>query len=107
MKVILSVWTGYALVVLASLIASIAIQVRWQRVAATNNAQLRQQLEAQLAETAANRERAERRTQELRDNQHESLELRRKEIALREEQAGSLRRLVTLHEELLTALRDR
>jgi flagellar biosynthesis/type III secretory pathway M-ring protein FliF/YscJ len=107
MRVFVSVWTGYLLIVVTSLVASIAIQLRWQRAAAKNNAQLRQQLEAQAADTTAYRERSERRTHELRDSSHELVELRRKEIALREEQAVTLHRLVTIHEELLTALRGR
>jgi hypothetical protein len=66
---------------------------------------LQQKLDAQLAEAVAGRERAERRAQESRDTQHEALDLKRREIALREEQAASLRQLVTMHEELLAVLR--
>jgi hypothetical protein len=76
-----------------------------QRAAAKHQAELRHKLDEQRVEMTANRERLERRTQELRETQHESLELKRKEIALRQEQAASLRQLVTMHDELLTALR--
>lgn len=107
MTPLVPLWTGFVLVILASLLTSILIQIRAQRVVAKHNADLRQKLDAQLAETAANRDRAERRAQEMRETQHESLELRRREIALREDQTAALRQLVTMHEELLTALRER
>ena len=103
MTVFVPVWIGFVVVILFSIL----VQIRSQRVIAKYNADLRQKLDAQLAEAAANRERAEKRTQEMRETQHETLELRRREIALREEQAASLRQLVTMHEELLTALRGR
>jgi len=107
MTAFLPVWNVLALVILASVAISVVTQIRAQRALGKNNADLRQKLDAQLAEATANRERAERRTQEMRETTHESLELRRREIALREEQAASLRQLVTMHEELLLLLRAR
>ncbi|HEV8448217.1 MAG TPA: hypothetical protein VGQ44_15410 [Gemmatimonadaceae bacterium] len=95
------------LIVLGALLASMFTQMRAQRMLAKHNGDLRLKLDAQLAEAVANRDRAERRSQEMRQTQHETLELRRREIALREEQAASLRQLVTMHEELLASLRGR
>jgi uncharacterized protein HemX len=100
-----SLWTLLIVVILGSLILSIVLQMQAQRAAAKHQAELRHKLDEQRVEMTANRERLERRTQELRETQHESLELKRKEIALRQEQAASLRQLVTMHDELLTALR--
>ena len=101
----ITLWNVFFLVVMGFLLASMFTQMRAQRMMSKRNGDLRQTLDAQLAEAMANRDRAERRSQEMRETQHETLELRRREIALREEQAASLRRLVTMHEELLAALR--
>ena len=95
------------IILIASIVFSIGLQMQVQRGAARHQAELRQKLDEQRAELAANRERLERRSAEVRETQHESLDLKRKEIALREEQATSLRRLVAMHEELLGELRGR
>lgn len=98
-------WVVVVLVILGSLVFSTVIQLRGQRVAMKHQAEVRKKLDEQTVEMAANRERVERRTQEMREVQHASLELKRKEVALREEQAASLKQLVAMHEQLLTALR--
>ena len=100
-----SLWTAIILVIIGSLILSIVLQMQAHRAGAKHQAELRHKLDEQRAEMAANRERLERRTQEMRETQHESLELKRKEIALRQEQTASLKQLVTMHDELLVALR--
>jgi flagellar biosynthesis/type III secretory pathway M-ring protein FliF/YscJ len=105
MKTIFPFWIAFLVLLGAWLITSIVTQIRAQRRSAKHNADLQQKLDAQLAEAVAGRERAERRAQESRDTQHEALDLKRREIALREEQAASLRQLVTMHEELLAVLR--
>lgn len=107
MTVALPLWTATVLIIVASLIISIVLQMAAQRGAAKHQAELREKLDEQRAEMAANRERLERRAQEVRETQHESLDLKRKEIALREEQATSLRKLIAIHEELLGELRGR
>ena len=107
MIVTLPFWIVTILIILGSLVFSIGLQMQAQRGAARHQAELRQKLDEQRAELAANRERLERRTAEVRETQHESLDLKRKEIALREEQATSLRQLVAMHEELLAQLRGR
>lgn len=106
MTVALTLWAAVVLIILGSLVLSTVLQVRGHRVAMKHQAEVRQRLDEQKVEMAANRERLERRTQELRETQHESLELKRKEIAIREEQAASLRQLAAVHEQLLGALRQ-
>lgn len=102
-----SFWAVIIVVIVGSLVFSTVLQMRGQRVAMKHQAEVRQKLDEHKAETAANRESLERRTQQLRETQRESLELKRKEIALREEQAASLRQLIATHEQLLAALRGR
>lgn len=105
MTFVFSFWVVIVVVILGSLVLSTVLQVRGQRVAIKHQTHVRQMLDEQKVEMAANRERIERRTQQLRETQHESLELKRKELALREEQAASLKQLVAMHEQLLGALR--
>ena len=105
MTVGFSFWVVIVLVILGSLVFSTVLQLRGQRVAMKHQAEVRQRLDEQKVEMAANRERLEQRTQELRETQQKSLELKRKEIALREEQAASLKQLIAMHEQLLGALR--
>ncbi len=105
MTVVFSFWVVIILVILGSLVFSTVLQLRGQRVAMKHQAEVRQKLDEHKIEMAANRERLERRTQELRETQQESLELKRKEISLREEQAASLKQLVAMHGQLLNALR--
>ena len=93
-------------IIFCSLIASIVLQVRSHFGAVKSQAEQRKKLDELEVETKANRERAERRAQESRETQRELLELRRAEIEFRQEQAKSLRELVSLHQELLTALRN-
>ena len=81
MTVAFTLWTTAAVVIVGSIVLSTVLQLR-------------------------GRERFEQRTQQLRETQHESLELKRREIALREEQAASLKQLVAMHEQLLSALRS-
>lgn len=105
MTFVFTFWVVVVLVILGSLVFSTVIQLRGQRVAMKHQAEVRNKLDEQTVEMAANRERVERRTQELRETQQASLELKRKEMALREEQAASLKQLVAMHEQLLAALR--
>ena len=81
MTVAFTLWTTAAVVIVGSIVLSTVLQLR-------------------------GRERFEQRTQQLRETQHELLELKRREIALREEQAASLKQLVAMHEQLLSALRS-
>jgi len=81
MTVAFTLWTTAAVVIVGSIVLSTVLQLR-------------------------GRVRFEQRTQQLRETQHESLELKRREIALREEQAASLKQLVAMHEQLLSALRS-
>src|SRR5579864_2242287 len=106
MTVALTLFTTAAVVIVGSIVLSTVLQMRGQRVAIKHQAEVRKRLDEQNVEMAANRERFEQRTQQLRETQHESLELKRREIALREEQAASLKQLVAMHEQLLSALRS-
>jgi membrane protein involved in colicin uptake len=104
MTVAFTLFTTAAVVIVGSIVLSTVLQMRGQRVAIKHQAEVRLRLDEQKVEMAANRERFEQRTQQLRETQHESLELKRREIALREEQAASLKQLVAMHEQLLRAL---
>ena len=106
MTVAFTLFTTAAVVIVSSIVLSTVLQMRGQRVAIKHQAEVRLRLDEQKVEMAANRERFEQHTQQLRETQHESLELKRREIALREEQAASLKQLVAMHEQLLSALRS-
>jgi len=66
MAVGFTLWIATFVIILVSLVFSTALQMRQQRVSAKHHADLGRKLDEQRTDLAANRERLERRTQELR-----------------------------------------